>query len=389
MTPLTLNTVSERGRLRTGDAALMALSGFVAVRSLVLLWLVVTANETGRRGDRLLTKWDAQWYGGIADSGYGFVRTHEDGRLLADYAFFPLYPWTERLVTTVTGLSHVDAGVLISAVAALFAAAGIFRVANDVLGPRGAVIATVLWAAVPVGIVQSMAYSESLFTALAAWSLFGLLRERWLLAATLACAAGLTRPTGVAIVTAVLVTAVISLVAHVRRKGAPRARILLDRRLVSVIVAPLGLVGYLGWVGWERRSPTGYFEVSDGWGNGFDGGAAFARWVAAQLAGPTPITGVVLLVGLGLLAFLVAQCIRQRQPLPLVVFTIVIVVLALTTSGFFGSRPRHLLPAFPLLFPVAQWLAARRTAVTVAALMATSAAAAFYGATWLLGPGPP
>ena len=93
----------------------------------------------------MLTKWDAQWYGGIAGNGYGFVRTTADGRRLADYAFFPLFPWTERLVSVLTGLTVTAAGVLISAIASVVAAAGIFAVAERVLGRRAAVIATVLW----------------------------------------------------------------------------------------------------------------------------------------------------------------------------------------------------------------------------------------------------
>jgi hypothetical protein len=75
--------------------------------------------------------------------------------------------------------------------------------------------------------------------------------------------------------------------------------------------------------------------------------------------------------------------------LPLLVYSLVIVVLAVVTSGYFGSKPRYLLPAFPLLLPVAGWLAARRMvwqAFFAAALVALAAA---YGAVWLLGSGPP
>ena len=75
--------------------------------------------------------------------------------------------------------------------------------------------------------------------------------------------------------------------------------------------------------------------------------------------------------------------------MPVLVYAVTLVVLALTTSGYFGSKPRYLLPAaFPLLFPVAWWLAVRPRWVTATGLAAAAVGSA-YAAVWLLGPGPP
>lgn len=362
---------------------LLALGGFLAVRAFVLLCLAVGADHLGRSAYGVLTKWDAQWYAGIARNGYGFVRVTADGRHLADYAFFPFLPWTEHVLSALTGLTVLAAGLLISAIAGVVAAAGIFAVARRVLDRRAAVVATVLWAAVPIGLVESMAYSESLFTALAAWALMATLEQRWAVAAVLACAAGLTRPTGIAVVAAVCAAA---LVAHRRRGADPTAS---RARLLPVVIAPLGLLGYLGWVGWRRDSVTGYFAVTDGWGNHFDGGFSFGDWVLDHLTGRSPLTGVLLVVGIVALLGVVALCVRQRQPTPLLVYVAVIVALALSTSGYFGSRPRYLLPAFPLLFPLAQWLVARRTRVIVGALVAAALGAGACTVALFLGNGPP
>lgn len=75
-----------------------------------------------------------------------------------------------------------------------------------------------VWAVLPVGIVQSMAYSESLFTALAAWSLYAVLTGRWVTAGVLASLSGLTRPVGLAVVAAVWAAAVAS---FLRERKAP------------------------------------------------------------------------------------------------------------------------------------------------------------------------
>ena len=152
---------------------------------------------------------------------------------------------------------------------------------------------------------------------------------------------------------------------------------------------PIGWLGYVGWVGYRTGDLLGYFAVADRWGNGFDGGIAFSRWVWGYLTGPDVLLGLLLCAGVVVLLGLLALCVRGRLPLPLLVFAGVLVLLALTTSGYFGSRPRYLLPAFPLLIPVAVALARLRTAHVVTVLGAMVAGSAVYGAFWLLGPGPP
>ncbi len=272
-------------------------------------------------------------------------------------------------------------------------------------GRRVGVCAALLWAVLPVGIVQSMAYSESLFTALAAWSLYAVLTGRWLTAGTLALLAGLTRPVGLAVVAAVWVTAIASFrtsfstpshalspTSSVRDRRAPDSRgVPVWRRALGMLIAPLGAAGYVLWVGHRTgKGPLGYLDVQAGWRNGFDGGAAFARFVADKFTSfPSALAGVGLIVGVGLLIWLFVSCVRQRQPLPLLVYAGVVTVLALCASSYFGSKPRLLLPAFPLLLPLARALARPRTPRSVLVTGGVAVASAIYGAFWLNGSGPP
>ena len=69
-----------------------------------------------------------------------------------------------------------------SGVSSFAAAAGIFRVGAMLHDARTGVVAVVLWSALPVSVVQSMAYTESLFTALAAWALHAVLARRYVAA---------------------------------------------------------------------------------------------------------------------------------------------------------------------------------------------------------------
>uniref|UniRef100_A0AAU2JLH7 Glycosyltransferase RgtA/B/C/D-like domain-containing protein n=1 Tax=Streptomyces sp. NBC_00049 TaxID=2903617 RepID=A0AAU2JLH7_9ACTN len=358
-----------------------ALAVFAAVRLLGLTVLAVWGAAAGSSPHTLLSaRWDSLWYARVAAEGYGYEVALPNGDVHSNLAFFPLLPWLERLVSPVSGLSYGSAGLVVSALAGLAAAWGIFAVADLVHGRRAGVLAVALWAALPVGIVQSMAYSESLFTALAAWALYGALRGRWLTAGLLAAGAGLTRPVGAAVVAAVWVAAGLAL-----RRGERSPAL-----VAGVLLAPAGAAAYVLWVGAHTgHGLFGYLDVQAGWGNGFDGGWAFARFIGAKLASSAFLAGVGLIAGVVLVLWLYAKCVRQRQPAPLLVYCGIVVALALCASGYFGSKPRLLLPAFPLLLPVAVALARWRTGRAVAVLGAVALASAAYGAFWLNGSGPP
>ncbi|MFJ8635256.1 hypothetical protein [Streptomyces sp. NPDC093568] len=378
-----------------------ALLGYAAVRALGLLTLALWSAARDKDAYTLLTaRWDALWYTRVAELGYGYEVRLPNGDVHSNLAFFPLLPWLERLVAEVSPLSYADGGFVVGLLASFAAAWGIFAVAEHVYGRRVGVCAVLLWAVLPVGIVQSMAYSESLFTALAAWSLYAVLTGRWITAGTLALLAGLTRPVGLAVVAAVWAAGIASFVSFVRnrRAGAPlgaedakHASGVPARQVLAMLLAPLGAAGYVLWVGHRTgKGPLGYLDVQAGWRNGFDGGYAFARFVAEKFTSfPSALAGAGLIVGVGLVIWLYVVCVRQRQPLPLLVYAGVVTALALCASSYFGSKPRLLLPAFPLLLPLARSLARPRTRRSALVVASVAVASALYGAFWLNGSGPP
>ncbi|MFJ9864774.1 mannosyltransferase family protein [Streptomyces sp. NPDC101165] len=390
---------------RTPDLrrAAPALLGYAAVRALGLVALAVWSGARGKSPYTLLTaRWDSLWYTRVAELGYGYEVRLPNGDVHSNLAFFPLLPWLERLLHAVAPLSYADAGFVVSLLASLAAAWGIFAVAEWVYGPRAGVCAVLLWAVLPVGIVQSMAYSESLFTALAAWSLYAVLSGRWVSAGALAALAGLTRPVGLAVVAAVWVAGVIS---FVRDRSAPGTYGAHDttrspsfttgasiwRRALGMLLAPLGAAAYVLWVGHHTgKGPLGYLDVQAGWRNGFDGGYAFARFVVDKFTSfPSALAGAGLIIGVALLIWLYVIGVRQGQPVTLLVYTGVVLALALCASSYFGSKPRLLMPAFPVLFPLARALARPRVSRSALVTAGVAVATAVYGAFWLNGSGPP
>ncbi|CAM5227961.1 hypothetical protein STANM309S_01616 [Streptomyces tanashiensis] len=222
---------------RPDRATLAALGGYAATRLVGLCRSAIAAGVTGKDGlHRLKGRWDSVWYVRIAEHGYGYQVTLPNGDVHSDLAFFPLLPALERGLSAVLPLDAATAGLLVSWTAGLAAAWGIARCGTHAFGPRAGVLLAVLWGVYPTAFVQSMAYTETLFTALAAWSLYAVLRGRWILAGVLCAVAGLTRPTAAALIAALGVTALVTLV---------RERRLPARTVAGVLIAPLGRIGSL------------------------------------------------------------------------------------------------------------------------------------------------
>lgn len=338
-----------------------------------LTWLIALMLVSDRP-HHILTRWDGQWYARIASNGYGHVVTTGAGARHADYAFFPLLPLLERAGHALTGVAPADIGVLVSWTAGAVAAAGICALGRTLHTARVGLVWAALWSLLPISAALALAYADALLVALAAWGLVAVVGRRWATAGILALVAGLARPTGAGLVLTVLIAGLVALLRD--RDG---------RATLAVLLAPIGLIGYLTWVAIETGSATGYLDVTRGWGNGLDGGVGFVRWIADL----TPLAAVAVVAGVALVAILLVLLARDREPWPLLLYSAVVVAMSLTTSGYFGSKPRYLLAAFPLLLPVARRLARWRDSGVTATLVALGLIGTAYGVLWLTGPGPP
>ncbi len=352
---------------------LPALALFAAVRLAGILAVILTNALAGRPLVRNLAhSWDSRWYLHIATHGYGhLIWITPQGTVQTDWAFFPLYPLLVRALVTASPLTPGRAALLIAWTAAGVAAYGIHLIGRHLYGRAVATALVALWAALPQAVELTIAYTESLFAALAAWSLYCVLKGRWLWAGSLAAAAGLARPSGFAVAFAVCLTA-----GHqvLRRRGRVPARL-----WAGAAVAPLGWLGYVLWVGGRTGDVLGgYFAVQSAWESRFDFGAGSLRFLRVLLlyGGGVVYPAALLIVAAALLLF--ALLCLDRAPLPLVLFAGVLVLLVIGGSGSFSSKPRFLLPAFPLLIPMAHaltrtwWRGRSRAVVVYGALALTS-----------------
>jgi hypothetical protein len=77
---------------------------------------------------------------------------------------------------------------------------------------------------------------------------------------------------------------------------------------------------------------------------------------------------------------LLVMALLDRLPLPLLVYSAVLVLIALGGANFFSCKPRFLLPAFPLLVPCAAALARARPRAPAVAVLTLTGFSLGYGA---------
>jgi hypothetical protein len=323
---------------------------------LLTLWAYTDARHRGVDYWSVLTRADGDWYAQIVERGYdpSVPFTAVGLPATTNLAFFPLYPWLTGLVSDWLFIDPSIAEIVVSWTAGAVAAAGLYAIGTHLRSrPTGIVLAG-LFAVMPHAVVESMGYSESLFTALVVWSLWAVLRRYWLSAALLCILAGLTRPTSAALIAAVGLAA---LVAVIRRPREWRA-------WLAMPLAPLGLLGYMWWVGDRLGQWNGYFVVqSDSWGMSYDWGVYSWTTLGELITNPMPlamyVTTAVVITGFGL--WLIGF--GERVPWPLLVYAGFVLALVLGGDGYYWAKARLLLPAFPLLIPVALALVRSRNRV--------------------------
>ncbi len=363
---------------------LPAFAVYALVRVAGLVALSLLAGAKGVDPWPRLTSYDGMWLLGIAGGGYdALVPDASTGHpALSNIAFFPLYPLLVATLSHLPGLSLVTAALTITALAGLAAAAALDRLGRRYAGGRkGGLALVVLWAAWPHSVVLSMAYTEALFVALAAWSMVALLSGRWLTAGVLCLLAGATRPFGAALAVAVAVTAAVAIVRAVHRRT-PRDAV---RPLAAAVLAPLGVLGYWAWLWGRTGRPDAWLYVqNEQWKSSFDGGRHTLEVLRTVATQPVPLVLLVCMLLVVSAVVLTVALALERGPLPLVVHAALATTLVVGDAAYDHAKARFLLAAFPLLLVPARALAALRAVTLVVLLTGLVAVSSWYNAYVLI-----
>jgi hypothetical protein len=320
---------------------------------------------------------DGGHYLAIAAHGY----TYPPGQLAhaSVFSFFPGYPAAMSSLAWLPGVTLFGAGLAVTAIAGLAAAGGIATLGLKLTADRRiSLLMVAVWAVAPTSTVLEMLYAEALFCAVAVWALVALVDRRWLTAAGLTIVAGTVRSTAAALVAAVVVAAAVALVEAARTRQSIAGW---WRPLAAALLAPLGLLGFLGYVAIRTRRLDGWFWIEHHtFHMVFDWGTSTLQVLKGVFLDRPSVPEVLVALAIVAGASLMVWSLTERIPLGLHAYTIVVVVMALVSSAnWIGSKPRFMLPAILLALPVARLLAPLRTAVLFPLIAVLTALSTWFG----------
>lgn len=343
----------------------------LATRAAIVVGLLVAAGLSGRPIVSVLTRWDGRWYERLARYGYPTrLPVDASGSVAANTAaFFDLFPLLTKPFTAL-GVPFWLSAMIINLLASSAAVLIIVLVGLAYLDRCAAVLLGYLWSAFPLSVALTVPYTEAVFTVAAAASLLFVLRRRWLLAGLCAAVAGTVRSPGIIFAGAVGLGA---LEAIVRRRE--------WRSLIGAIIAPLGFLASVGYIGlrtgrlnaWQLTEHGGWHSrltFGTGWPGFFTASPSAPHWF------PHLLTGILAAV----LFALTIAAIALRPPLPIIGL---LVVGGFTAFAFGGvemdSAPRIMMSFFPVLAPAAVLMARLPIAVRWALLGLAALLAAVIG----------
>ena len=319
----------------------------------------------------LWSHWDGEHYVALAASGY--LQPPGNG----SPAFFPLYPLLIRSFAELFGGPVSPEALsawapIVSLLALPFALFFVYRIAENGWGERAARAAVLALALFPTSFFLNAAYTESLFLALTAGSLWALrVRRHLLLACLLAGLATATRNVGVFLLVPL---------AYEWLKNAREYR----WRVAYLALAPSGLFAYAAYLWWRFGDPLLFYTEQSRWGREATGplntlysalvrgGEGLVRLFSPSLwANPSlgrvadhlgAANNAYNLIFLGLAAALLVAGLKVLPP-DLSAYSLLLILpptLFGTPQGPLMGLPRYVLVAFPLFIVLGVLLRDRR-----------------------------
>ena len=299
-----------------------------------------------------LTRWDGKWYSVVAAGGYHWSNPMfgHTNPWISDLAFLPGLPALGRMIILVAGLPSRSAILIAGQIGFLAAAVVITAVGLKVAGPTAAVLLVACWGAAPRAVVESMGYTEGWFIAFVGLGLLAILSGRWILAGAFVGVAGLFRASVVPVCIVLGIAWLTSLF-----KAEPGQR---WRRFIGMVLSPLGLLTWFVIVARRTGRWNGYLLVQKAWGSKM--GTLLDTWENFQTRmNHAPFdwryVGLIALTWCVYLGLGIVMAVR-REPVWLTVYVLVTVIFVGHMQGYFNSKARFLLPAFPAFLPVARLL---------------------------------
>jgi hypothetical protein len=298
-------------------------------------------------------RWDAAWYVDIATTGYVYPATAESESTIH---WFPVTPLLMNVVSRLTGLPIMWAGILVSNIAFVVALFWLYQLTYLELHERDTAQRAVLYAAIfPTALYFFVPASESLFLLFSVGAAYAARLGRWKLAALAGMITSATRIPGIFIGVFVALEWARAHGWEVKDLFNRQAwatvldNIRKDWLNVAFICAiPSGLLVYFAYLGWKFGDWLAFFhDINEE--VGLDFMTRFARSFNPESSYATPLGFVYLfIIALSLVP------IARRLHVNYSIYSVLAVILPIV-QGLFRATTRYVLVVFPMYIQLARW----------------------------------
>ena len=202
-----------------------------------------------------MCKWDCKWYLTIVNDGYDHaIRTSPRiWKGLANWAFFPLYPNLVAIISKVTSLDPVLAGILLNQLCIFIAVVFFYRLLRLTFNDLNSRFGVVLLSFSPFSVYFASLYTEGLFIVLSVVGFYYLKTNRGYTASILGGFLSATRPVGMMFCVPVFIN-------FVRRKKP------LTQIAMALFLSLLGLLIYMIFLQFRAGDFLAFQHIQKGWG---------------------------------------------------------------------------------------------------------------------------
>lgn len=325
-------------RLSPADREALGIWALAYAALMVLAWASAWVFRSGARRGPLapFQQWAADWQQNVAAHGYFSAASQPHS-----VAFFPGFPLVLALVHLVLW-DWVLSELVVSFCAGAVAVVALTRLAGT--SRAAAVLVTM-----PAAVFLMVGYQESLFLALAVPAWLAARNERWLLAGSLAAAAGLVQSDGVWLTVALIVMALTA-------AGPWRPRLADGAKAALGLCGPAAYEAYLwaatgtpwAWsraqqAGWDLHLVAPWRSIRTTWWAAFEHpfGTAYSFEFQVELAAFAAVVVAAVCFG-----------VARRWP----EMTLCgLAAIAAVTQTWIVAMPRTMLVLFPIAAAIAAW----------------------------------
>jgi Gpi18-like mannosyltransferase len=331
----------------------------------VFIGVVFITNSLNSNVDDLgkaFVHWDGGWYLDIVENGYDnnfsdYSPTSPecnmgDGSCQRNFAFFPLFPISTSIISSLLNIDHKIAGILLSNILFCFSALILFKLTQYFTNSKVAWYTIACLLVFPTSYLFSAFMSESLYLFLFLASILLGIKQKWVMAGCTGALLSATRNTGIMIIPILIA---IYIEKKYQDKKFPGINLKLLKRLdlkviFSILIAGSGLLAFMIYLYNLVGDPLAFINIQRYWDKPVNGISpllaipySFINW---QLETSLKIhiynLGYFFLVtGLGLWGFL-------KKKLPLSQLAVLAIVFIPMLSGSMLALPRYISVLYPM-----------------------------------------